>query len=51
MDDDVKEFLDVGADLVVAKPMKMQKLVGILDCFSSAGDDDMLARQELRALA
>jgi CheY-like chemotaxis protein len=24
MDDDVKEFLDVGADALVAKPMKAQ---------------------------
>ena len=50
MDDDVKEFLDVGADAVVAKPMKAQKLEAILNCFELGDEDVMKSREKVRLL-
>ena len=47
MDDDVQEFLDVGADAVVTKPMKRVKLEAIMNCFlPGATVED--ARERLR---
>mmetsp|Transcript_21743 Transcript_21743/g.31644 ORF Transcript_21743/g.31644 Transcript_21743/m.31644 type:complete len:864 (+) Transcript_21743:98-2689(+) len=49
MDDDVQEFLDVGADAVVTKPMKRVKLEAILQCFV-IGETIDVARQKLRCM-
>lgn len=46
MDDDVKEFLDAGADAVVTKPMTINKLSQVLGCFTLPKEEEEKKEKE-----
>ena len=50
MDDDVNAFFNVGADAVICKPMKRDKLDIILGCFQGyeGAQDNLIVRSKIR---